>query len=690
MDPEDDDLEVGGELVLSGFVGDSWMDEGFTYAQVVRALKALKGADVTVRVNSGGGYATEGAAIMAALKAHPGRVTARVEGIAASAASLMVMGADEVVMTDGALMMIHDPSGLTIGDADAHRRTAGTLDKLADTYAAAYAAKSGMDPEKVRALMIAETWMSGAEAVALGFADRVESADTEEEEPAVAAFDFRIYARAPKELRALAAQKGWRLPASPRSAAPAASQQRDFAMTAKTEMAAPKQPAETPTDAAKEAQMKTEQAAKAAAEKAVAAERARVLGIRDAAAKLKLDAKVADELIADGVEIDDARARMIDAWAKLGDTHEYGARPAEPRGDRLDERETMREGMAAALLSKIGGPKPETDKARPYMDMGIVEMAAHAVGHRGSLIRAAERERVLMAATHSTSDFPAIFENALNKALAARYVASAPTYREVSRFKQFADFRPHPVVNAGDFPKLQEVAENGEIKAGTFTEKKETVTAKAYGVQVGISRHMLVNDDLNALGQVIADQGEMVAQFEDELFWTMVLSGSSADGPTLVETSRQVFNTTDKTKASSGAAIDITTLSAARKALREQKSLDGRPLNNPASILLVGPAYETLAQQIVAPIQAQQAGNVNPFSGTMRVVVTPWITGNAWYAFVDPARGSNFVWGLLDGYSAPRMRMDEPFGTQGMSFSVEHDFGVGAVDHRFGFKNAGA
>lgn len=691
MDPEsDDDLMAGSELLLSGFVGDSFAGEGFTYAQVMRSLATMDGRDVTMRVNSGGGYATEGAAIMAALQAYPGRVTARVEGLAASAASLLVMGADDIVIAPGALMMIHDPSGLTLGDADDHRKAAFKLDKLADTYAAAYAARSGKPAAEIRDLMRAETWMTGDEAAAMGFADRVE---TGKDPVAVAAFDFRVYARAPQQLLRLASERGWRFGAQPVTAASAASHQKEIAMTAKTEMAASEQPAD-PTNAAKEATMKANeaaQAAKAAADKAVAAERTRVAGIMATGTKLGLPAATMSALIEDGSDLDASRAKMIDAWAEQGDRHEYGARPAEPKADRMDERQTMRDGMEAALIAKLTGAKPEADgKARPYMGMGLVDMAAESIGHRGSLVRATSREQVLMSATHSTSDFSGIFENALNKTLAARYTASAPTYREISRFMTFADWRAHPIVSAGDFPKLMEIAENGEIKAGTFSEKKESMTAKAYGVQIGISRQMMVNDDLNAISQVIADQGQMVAHYEDETFWTMFLSGANADGPTLNENSRQVFNTTDKTKAASGAAIDVTTLGAARKALREHISLDGRRLNVPAQILLVGPNYETLAEQFVATVQPQAAGNVNPFAGRLRIVVTPFITGNAWYLFPEPSFGFNFKWGLLDDYRAPRMRMDEPFGTQGIRFSVEHDFGVGAVEHRYGFKNPGA
>jgi phage major head subunit gpT-like protein len=209
-------------------------------------------------------------------------------------------------------------------------------------------------------------------------------------------------------------------------------------------------------------------------------------------------------------------------------------------------------------------------------------------------------------------------------------------------------------------------------------------------VRVNLSRQMLVNDTLDSITQVLNSRGDAVAHFEDTTFYTMLLSGSNSDGPTLLETSRQVFNTTDTTKASSNAAITVASVGLGRAALRKKTSLNGQKLNVPPTILLVGPNKEVEAEQLVAPIQAQQSSNINPFSGRLSVVVTAQLTGNVWYLFADPSRVPCFEWGLLEGYTAPRFRMDEPFGVQGIGLSLEHDFGCGAIDFRGGYKNAGA
>jgi ATP-dependent Clp protease protease subunit len=228
-----------GELVLYGFVGDNYWDEGFTAAEVLEALAEVgRETDVTVRINSGGGYVTDGLAIYNALAAHKGQVTVQVDAIAASSASLIAMAGDTIRMRAGSLMMIHDPSGITYGTAEDHDKTRDALDKMATQMASIYAERSGKDAAEVRATMKDELWLTAEEAVEQGYADESDSAKAK----AVAAFDFRIFANAPQRLTALAKRKNWSLAeASARAAATAhhPRQQKESSMTEKTTAAAP-------------------------------------------------------------------------------------------------------------------------------------------------------------------------------------------------------------------------------------------------------------------------------------------------------------------------------------------------------------------------------------------------------------------------------------------------------------------
>ncbi len=196
----------GGKLRLSGYVGDYYFEDGFTSADVVVALSQIDAdADLAVHINSGGGIATEGAAIHALLSARPGVTNVVVEGIAASAASLIAMAGQTVTMSAGAVMMIHDPSGYTFGNSDDHSKTIEALEALATSYARVYAAKSGKTADECRDIMKAERWLTPDEAVAEGFADDT----TESKAKAVAAFDYRLFAHAPNNLVALSKAKNW-------------------------------------------------------------------------------------------------------------------------------------------------------------------------------------------------------------------------------------------------------------------------------------------------------------------------------------------------------------------------------------------------------------------------------------------------------------------------------------------------
>jgi ATP-dependent protease ClpP protease subunit len=224
----------GGQLTLTGFVGDNYWDDGFTQGEVLVALAQVEDdADLTVLINSGGGYATEGAAIYAMLGRRSGQTSLVIDGIAASAASLIAMAGDTISMSAGSVMMIHDPAGMTFGNSADHAKTIEGLEALATSYARVYAARSGKTIEESRDIMKAERWFGPDEAVAEGFADEVGAAKAR----TVSAFDYRLYAAAPNRLVALSKSKKWDLKQishEPKASAPAAScQPKEIDMTDK-------------------------------------------------------------------------------------------------------------------------------------------------------------------------------------------------------------------------------------------------------------------------------------------------------------------------------------------------------------------------------------------------------------------------------------------------------------------------
>lgn len=172
-----------------------WMG-GISPRQFIAALAETSGP-VTLRLNSPGGSVFGAQAMVAAMRAHSQPITAQIDSLAASAASVIAAECAECVIAPGAMIMIHKAWGMTIGNADDHGQTADLLTKVDGQIAATYARRAGdEDKEKYMAMMAAETWFDADEAVAAGFADRLIEANSQR--PA-AKWDLSAYAAAPWE-----------------------------------------------------------------------------------------------------------------------------------------------------------------------------------------------------------------------------------------------------------------------------------------------------------------------------------------------------------------------------------------------------------------------------------------------------------------------------------------------------------
>lgn len=348
--------------------------------------------------------------------------------------------------------------------------------------------------------------------------------------------------------------------------------------------------------------------------------------------------------------------------------------------------------VARSFLVYDGHEKPQRERAKQYLGSSFIDLAAECIGHRGNIRNQRDSWDVFTRAMHTTSDFPTLFENAMNKSLLARYQLAAPTYRQLAQERTFQDFRPHPQYRAGDFPTLLEIEEGGEIKDGTTTEGKETVQVKPYGRIFSISRQAIVNDDMGAIDQMLGSAGQMVLVFENNAFFAMMLTANGA-GPTLATDSLPVWSTSHvpSNRTTSGSTPPtVDSISLGRQAMRNMTSPGGSYLNVPPAIILTGPAQETKADQVVSSITPALVGSVNPFSGKLRSISDAHITGTQWYLFAEPSQVPNFVYGFLSGGYGPRIRNDEPFGIQGVRMSLEHDFGCGAIDWRGTYQNNGA
>ena len=160
-------------LYLDGVIAeDSWFEDDVTPAAFKADLLAGSGP-IIIWINSPGGDCVAAAQIYNMLMEYPGDVTVKIDGIAASAASVIAMAGTHVLMSPTSLMMIHNPLTVAMGDSDEMRKAIQLLDEVKESIINAYEIKTGLSRAKLSHLMDAETWMNANKALELGFCDEI-------------------------------------------------------------------------------------------------------------------------------------------------------------------------------------------------------------------------------------------------------------------------------------------------------------------------------------------------------------------------------------------------------------------------------------------------------------------------------------------------------------------------------------
>jgi ATP-dependent Clp protease protease subunit len=160
-------------LFLNGTIAeDSWFDDDVTPQMFKEELLDGSG-NITVWINSPGGDCVAAAQIYNMLREYEGKVTVKIDGIVASAASVIAMAGDTVLMSPVSMMMIHNPMTIAFGDSGEMQRAIDMLSSVKDSIINAYELKTGLSRVKLAHLMDAETWMDANKAIELGFADEI-------------------------------------------------------------------------------------------------------------------------------------------------------------------------------------------------------------------------------------------------------------------------------------------------------------------------------------------------------------------------------------------------------------------------------------------------------------------------------------------------------------------------------------
>ena len=160
-------------LRIDGIIAEeSWWGDEVTPKQFKSEL-SLRSGDITVWINSPGGDVFAGSQIYTMLKEHDGNITVKVDGLAASAASVIAMAGDSVEMSPSAMLMIHNPATMVFGESGDFEGAIAMLNEVKESIINVYELKTGMSRLKISNMMDAETWLSAKRAVEMGFADKM-------------------------------------------------------------------------------------------------------------------------------------------------------------------------------------------------------------------------------------------------------------------------------------------------------------------------------------------------------------------------------------------------------------------------------------------------------------------------------------------------------------------------------------
>lgn len=355
---------------------------------------------------------------------------------------------------------------------------------------------------------------------------------------------------------------------------------------------------------------------------------------------------------------------------------------------------SMARAMGDALFHRMSPGSELSADARNFRGMSLLRMAEDYLGSSGISMRGMTAHEIAERALHSTSDFPALMGNAMNRRLRAAYEENQPSYRRWARRAPNApDFRSIDVVQTSAMPDLLKVNEAGEFKYGTISDGKVSYAVVTYGRVIGISRQTLINDDLRALERMTTGFASSAARLENRTVYAQLTSN-----PTMSYDSTALFHANHGNLAGAGAAISATTLGAGRTSMRLQKGLQQEELNLAPRWLIVPATQEQLAYQYTSSqyVPAKQS-DTNEFRAGGRTAVEPIVEavldGNsttAWYMAAGNEQVDTIEFAYLEGAEGVQMSSRIGFTVDGVELKASLDFAASTIDHRGVYKNPGA
>jgi ATP-dependent protease ClpP protease subunit len=671
---------------------------------VARALDAAGGRDVEIHLFSPGGVAAEGMAIHDVLAAYRGKKTYVIDGLAASAGSIIPLAinkasGDRRLMPDNALLMIHNCWGGSVGDADSMDAAAAMLRLHSQVYSTTYAKASGQSVEQILEWMGAAqgggTWFTAEAALAAGLIDAViDPVDVRASVPALPAGRFpNPPGWVSKALASMVRIESGDHPEHSRAEHMPTQDQAGSAPAAVIEappVVASTEAAHIATVAPAVVQAAVSPAASTAVAESVALANARRENeIRRCAAEANIAPAAVQAMVDSGKPFADVALEIVKAHAgPLETVASKAGHPARLQVTR-DAGDTVMAGIGDMLYARINPLAQISGVGQEYRGYSLMECVRAYANSRGiSTVGRSKNELVAMA-MHSTSDFPLLFSNLAGKSLTQFYEEEPHTWKGLARQRNLPDFK-----NASDLTIAADLTpeltpEGGEYKTGTLKEAQGTWRLFTYTKKIVISRHAIINDDLSALERTPEFLGRGFRRLESNLIWAMITGDANVSVDNLA-----LFNAAHNNTGTG--PIGIAGVNVGRKAMRKQRDISNVAVNLTPEFLIVPSDLEGTGEQFLDPngyAPAALTGNSgpNPYTRKMRLIVEPRLDGSAtqWYLAAGPTRTPGMVWGYLADEPGPTITSEPERDPDGLKLLARSDFGCAIEDFRFIYRSSG-
>ena len=399
----------------------------------------------------------------------------------------------------------------------------------------------------------------------------------------------------------------------------------------------------------------------------------------------------APEWIRAGKSVDEVRGIVLDELAKR-DAAAGGHHNRVSGG--LDQVDKHRAAAVQALMARQGaagddGKPVRVESGNPFRGLSLVDIARRCLEQAGTRTDGMSRmDLVGRAFTQTTSDFPILLENAMQKTLQAAYATAPDTWSRWCATGSVADFRDHPRYRLGSLPNLQDLTENGEFRNRPIPDAdRSRVRAGTKGNIINLSRQAIINDDLGAfLGLATAFGRAARRTIEADVY--ALLTSNSGNGPTMQD-NLPLFDAAHNNIGTTQ-ALTVTAIDQARTLMARQTDFTGNEFLDLRPSIWLGPMELGGTARVINDSQfdpdannkLQRANMVARVFGD--IVDTPRLLGtaNRWYALTNPADAPVFEVVFLDGNDAPYLELENGFDVDGARWKARLDFGVGAIDWR--------